>query len=187
MNTFEIVILAMALVFNSWISYLNAGIMLASKPVARKIYYTGTTFILQAVMDGVGIWIGYKLGSPEIKVNMMISFSILLIFGLRVLLAGIRIPLQENAFDYTDNKVVFLSALAEGITPLAIGIAIGLLSVHQYLDWMVIDVFLFTGIIAGLIVSKRLGSGSLKLRLGPISGLLLLAAAIKLMLNITGF
>lgn len=188
MNHFEIVILALALVFNSWTIYMNAGMMLSKELLLRKVYYAGIMFFFQFMMAGVGIWIGYnKLGSFEVKVNILISLCILLILGLKVLLTSIRTQVEEKAFDFTDNKVLSLAALAEGITPLVIGIAIGLITLQPYLHWMVIGSFLITAILAGLFLASRMGSAALKLRLGPVGGLLLLAAAIKLALNITGF
>ncbi len=187
MNTFEIIILALALVFNSWISYLNAGLVLAGGAFVRKFLYTGITFLVQFILAGVGIWVGYKVGSPELKVNMLISLSILFILGLKVLLSGIRQQAPEKVFDYNVTKVVFFAALAEGITPLIIGIAIGLLSIDPYLNWLLIGVFLIFGILAGQIIPVQMGIRSLKLRLGPVGGFLLLAAALKLILNLSGF
>lgn len=118
MNNFEIIILSLALVFNSWAIYLNAGIVLSQEPLLRKVYFTNIMFFFQFVMAGAGIWIGYKTGSIEVRVNMLISLSILLIFGLKVLLTGIKTQAEERAFDFTDNKVTMFAALAEGITSL---------------------------------------------------------------------
>jgi len=187
MNTFETVILALALVFNSWISYLNAGITLSGEPLLSKIKYAGIMSVLQFGMAGAGIWVGYKMGSFEMRTNMAISLSILLIFGLKVLLTGIKMSTQEKAFDYTDSQVTLLAALAEGITPLSVGIAIGILSLHPIMHWLLIGGFLFTGVLTGLILASGMGSASLKLRLGPIGGLLLIAAAIKMIISITGY
>lgn len=187
MNNFEIIILALALVFNSWSSYINAGIVLASEPAFRKFRYTSIMFILQFLLAGAGIWVGYKVGGIELRINMLISLSIMLIFGLKVLFTGIRIQTEEKAFDYTNNKVTAFAALAEGITPFIIGIAIGLLSVSVYLHWFLIGIFLLIGNIAGMFVASRKGINALKLRLAPIGGLLLLAASIKLALNVTNF
>jgi putative Mn2+ efflux pump MntP len=187
MNNFEILILALAIIFNSWTTYLNAGITLSKELIMRKVYYSGTMFFFQFIMAGVGIWVGNRVGSFEVRVNMLVSFSILLLSGLIALLAAIRTPVEEKTFDYSDNKVLLFSALAEGIAPLVIGTAIGLLSIHPYLHWIVIGIFLASGILMGLIIASRMSSRSLKLRLGPVSGLLLLAAAIKLILNVTTF
>lgn len=191
MNNFEIVILALALVFSSWNSYLNAGLVLVKEKVVRKLYFAAIMFLMQFILAGAGIWLGYKLGSPEIRVNILISLSIMLVFGLKVLLTAIRSQAQvkeeEEETDYTDNKVVFIAALTEGITPLFIGAAIGLLSTHPYLHWLLIGLFLISGIFSGQFLATSMGIKSLKFRFGAFGGLLLLAAAIKLALNIIRF
>ena len=187
MNNFEIVILALALVLNSWSTYINAGIILSGKPLIWKTKYSGIMFFVQYIMAGTGIWIGFRTGSLDLRVNMAISLSIMLVFGLKVLLAGIKTSTEEKAFDYTDSKVTFLAAMAEGITPLSIGIAIGLLSNFPYLQWLITGIVLLAGIVSGLIVSSRMGNTAFKLRFGPIGGLLLLAASIQMATKLIGF
>ncbi len=186
MNNFEIIILALSLVFSSWNSYLNAGLGLAEGPVVRKFSYSGIMFLMQFGIAGVGIWAGYKFCSPEMRINMMISFGIILMIGLIVLLSNIRPQTIEKEFDYFDKKAIFLSALAEGIIPLIIGVSIGILSTHPYLHWILTGLFLLSGILAAQILAVFMGLNSLKIRLGAIGGLLLLAVAIKLAMNVTG-
>jgi len=187
MNNFEIVIIALALVFSSWMSYLNAGVVLAGKTMLRKANYAGILFLVQFLMVGIGIWAGNKAGSDEARINMAISLSIMFIFGYKVLLEGIRVQADDKVINYTDLKSSFFAAIQEGITPLATGIAIGLLSVHPYIHWIVIGMFLLMGIVTALILAALRGTDSFKPRLGPFGGLLLLAAAIKLTISITGF
>jgi putative Mn2+ efflux pump MntP len=187
MNNFEIVILALALVFNSWATYLNAGTAFSKEIISQKVYYSGIMFFFQFVMAGVGIWAGCKIGSFEIRVNILVSFSILLISGLIVLLTSIRTTVDERTTEYTDNKVLLFAAIAEGIIPLITGTAIGILSLQPYLHWLVIGVFLAAGILMGHILANRKGTETSKPRFGSISGLLILAAAIKLILNLTSF
>jgi putative Mn2+ efflux pump MntP len=187
MNNFEIIILALALVFNSWAKYLNAGVALSKEPFLRKVHFAGIMFFFQFVMAGVGIWAGYKVCSFEVRVNMLISLSILLILGLTVLLAGITSRSEENPSDFTDNKVTLFTALAEGITPLFIGLSIGLLTTRPYLHWIVTGVFLIFGILLGLMLANRMGARSLKFRVENIAGFLLLAVAFKLIISLTGY
>jgi putative Mn2+ efflux pump MntP len=186
MNTFEIIILALALVCNSWITYLNAGILLKHEPLSRKAYYVGIMLLLQFFMAGAGIWIGYKVSSTEVQVNMLISLSILLFAGLKVLLLGILVPNPDKVFNFENNIVLLFAALAEGIFPLVVGLAIGLLTVQPCLHWFLVGVFLLTGIVAGLFQVRRLGANFL-FKVGAVGGLLFLAAAIKLALNLTRF
>ena len=187
MNNFEIIILALSLVFSSWNSYLNAGLGLAGGSVVHKLSYAGIMFLMQFGIAGVGIWGGYKFCSPEMRVNMMISFSIILIIGLVVLLSNIRPQTIEKEFDYTDKKAIFFSALAEGIIPLVIGVSIGILSTHPYLHWSLTGLVLLSGIIAAQILAVNMGIKLLKTRLGAVGALLFLGVAIKLAMNITGY
>lgn len=187
MNNFEIIILAIALVFSSWSTYMNAGNAFAAEPFIRKTQYTAIMFVIQFLMAGSGIWIGFKVSSAEVRVNMLISLSLMLIFGLKVLFTGIRTQTPEKSYNFTDHKDTLFAALTEGITPLFIGLSIGLLSVNPYFHWFLIEAFLFTGILAGFILDSRMKNNMLKLSLEPIGGLLLLAAAIKLTINLIGF
>ena len=86
MNNFEIILLAFALVFNSWIAYINAGIVLSGEALVRKVNYAGMMFLIQFIMLGAGIWIGYKTGSLEIRQKMLICLSMMFIFGIKDLL-----------------------------------------------------------------------------------------------------
>jgi len=187
MNNFEIIILALALAFNSWNAYVNAGLLLAKSPLSRRIYYSGITFLMQFVMAGTGIWAGNKTCSFEMRTNMMISLSLMLLVGLKMLLEGIRSQTQETPSTFTENKSTFFAALYEGIIPFIIGISIGLLSEHPYLHLLLIGLFLISGIIAGLVVAFRMGVNALKLKFNFIGGFLFIAAAIKLALTITRF
>jgi putative Mn2+ efflux pump MntP len=187
MNNFEITILALALVFNSWNSYLNAGIIMKADQLARKINFTGIMFLVQFIMAGAGIWLGFKLGSFEMRTNILISLSILLVTGLKVLLSGIRSQTDELTKELADTKTMFFSALLEGIIPLFIGIAIGFLSKSPYLHWFLIGLILLSGILAALLVASRKGPGALKNTFESVGGFLLLSIAIKLALNIIRF
>jgi hypothetical protein len=93
----------------------------------------------------------------------------------------------EKDFDYSDKKAAFLSTLTEGIYPLLIGAAMGILSIHPYLHWLLTGLILASGIIAAQILAYQIGNNSLQIKLGATGGLLLLAAAIKLALTISGF
>ena len=79
-------------------------------------------------MAGTGIWAGYKTASSEMRTNILISLSIMLVVGLKVLFTVIRAQSQETDHEYSENKRTFFAALLEGIVPLFIGISIGLLS-----------------------------------------------------------
>lgn len=187
MNTFEIAILAFALVLNSFSVYISAGISLRSEHQGRKALFGAVMFFVQFLMVGAGLWIGNRLGSYVVQTNMMISVCILIIFGLKVLLGNINSVSNRKTFDFSESSVILLTALAEGTTPLAIGISFGLVSQHPIMHWMATAIILLLGIISGMSFGLNLGKHSLKLRFGPIGGLLILSVAIKLIINMMGY
>jgi putative Mn2+ efflux pump MntP len=166
---------------------MGAGRVLVGDTFSRKLFFISVMFLMQSILAGAGLWIGFKMGSLAAQINMAISLSILLIFGLKVLFAGIKTQAEEKSYDYSNNNVVFFASMAEGITPLSIGIAIGLLTMKPYLHWAIIAGFLLTGIMTGMVSGLSMGEKLNKLRPGPIGGLLLIAAAIKLLVNLVGF
>ncbi len=188
MSTFKIVILALALVFSSWPAYILAGIRLAKEPLFRRINYSGIMLSVQFLLAGAGLYIGTKTGSFDQKVNMTISLVLILVIGLRVFLAGIKLPqAQDESSDPADAKVTFISAIVEGIASLAIGLAIGLLSVNPFLHWIVIGVFYLIGIVIAITMASMMGNRSLRFNLAPFGGFLFLAAALKIILTLTGY
>ena len=187
MNNFEIVILAMALVFNSWNAYVKAGLLLSKEPVVRRLYSSSITFLIEFSMAGTGIWIGFRTASAEMRTNILISLSIMLLVGLKVLFTVIRAQSQDPDPEYSVNKRTFFAALLEGIIPLFIGISIGLLSLQPYLHWLLIGLFLLLGIITGQVTAIVKKENALNFKVEFIAGFLFIAAAIKLALNITGF
>jgi len=187
MNNFEIVILALALVFNSWNSYVKAGLLLSKEPLVRKLYASGITFLMEFLMAGTGIWAGYKTASSEMRTNILISLSIMMVVGLKVLFTVIRAQSQENEMEYSENKRTFFAALLEGIIPLFIGISIGLLSVKPYMHWLLIGLFLLLGIVTGQVAAIQKKDNAYNFKVEYMAGFLFIAASIKLALNITGF
>ena len=187
MNNFEIVILALALVFNSWNAYVHAGLLLSKEKMVRRLYASGITFLMEFLMAGTGIWAGYKTASSEMRTNILISLSIMLVVGLKVLFTVIRAQSQETDHEYSENKRTFFAALLEGIVPLFIGISIGLLSLQPYLHWLLIGLFLLLGIITGQVAAIQKKDNAFNFKVEYMAGILFIAAAIKLALNSTGF
>lgn len=187
MSTFKILILVVALVFSLWPSYINAGIAFVKEPLFRKVKYIGTAFLVQFLMAGAGMYIASKIASFEQKVNIFISLSILLLVGLKLILAEIKIPNTVKSPDYTDSKTSYLQAISEGLYALAISISIALLSDQLLLHWAITGVFLLCGISIAFVFATKISDYFLKFRFNAIAGVLMLAVALKLFLTVIGY
>lgn len=186
LNTFELILLSVAIVLTFWINCLIAGFTLSVNKLQSKIIFILIYSFIHILMLGSGMWIGNRIGSTEVKSNVMMAIGILLIFGLKILFSSIKNNPQSRLFDYSDASVVSLSALGEGINTLGIGLAIGLLIEFIYMPWLYGGIVLLVGIISGVVIGSLLSNNALKLRTGPIGAIILVSAAIKLTLTLAG-
>jgi len=187
MNTFEIVILAIALVLSAMPVNTLAGYLLSSETFFGKLKFVGIMFVISFLMSGAGIWIGNKTSSDYQQTNMWISLGLLLSFGLKVFLSSLQSNTEDKSIDFTDNNVLLITALTEGIIPLGIGIAIGILSQTPLFHWIILGIILFLGVISGFLLGIAKGSIISKFRFGLTGGLLIIATAIKLIITLVGY
>ncbi len=185
-NSFEIVMLSLALVLALWINGLIAGSTLTSHKL-KSMSVFGAIFIgVQILMVGAGLWVGNRIGIPDIKANLMMAIGILLIFGLKILFTSVKNNPQNKIYDYSDASVVSLSAIGEGINTFGLGLVLGLLSESIFNPWLIFSLVLAIGLIVSLLLGSILKNDAIKLRLGPIGGLILIALAIKFAITLAG-
>jgi len=185
-NTFEIILLSVALILSLWISCVIAGSTLEAERLKHKSVF-GIIFIaVQILMIGAGMWIGNRISTPDVKPNLLMAIGLLLVFGLKIIFTSVKNNPKDKIFDYSDAGVIFLSAIGEGINTLGIGLAVGLLSSSLFFHWLLSSSVLASGLVLAILVGSALGNDALKLRLGPIGGLILLAAAIKFAITLAG-
>jgi putative Mn2+ efflux pump MntP len=187
MNSIQIAILALALALNSFMTYLTAGYVLRDESGIRKMRFGLIVLMSQILMSGTGLWLGVKIGILAANSNYYISLGILLIMGLKIVFDSIRTRPEDKAFDFSDTRVIVMLSIAEGITPLVIGIAIGLVAEYVLLPWIILAILQFLSILIGLIAGSRYGVASFRFRLGPVGGLIMLAAALKLLIDLIGY
>ena len=78
-------------------------------------------------------------------------------------------------------------SIAEGITPLIISITAGLTTEKNISSWFIFVIMQLIAIFTGLILGAKYEARSLRFRTGPIGGLIILAASLKLLIDLVGF
>ncbi len=187
MNSVQIAILSLALALNSFIAYLTAGVVMKDENVARKLRYSLVMLFTQAILAASGLWVGVRIGLLASNSNYYIATGMLVFMGLKILLDSIRIKPEDRTFDLSEMRTIIMLSLAEGIPPLIVCIAIGLTLESAVVPLFIVVLFQLLALISGLVLGTVYGSASLKLRTGPIGGLIMLAAAIKLIIDLIGF
>lgn len=179
MNTFQLILLALAVGFY----YLNTGIAGAySLTGSEKKNLTGfqTSMILFLLSSTfIGLLFGKALSRLSGDIVVYIAVAMLLIVGLKMLFDSLNSKITSKVFDFTDKRIVNLFALGESINMLLVATAIGLLVENTYLAVLIIGIPLILAIVSGPLLVQSMGKESLKLRLGPIGALIIIAAAIQ--------
>lgn len=187
MNAAQIFILSIALALNSFMAYAVAGVSLKKEKQSFMVIYSSIMLASLILLIGTGLWLGYRIGIMSGQNNYYISFGILLIMGLKVIFDSLRSKPEEKSYDLGETRNIVLLSIAEGITPLIISIAAGLTLEKIYPSWIIFCVWQILAIISGLFLGARFGKQIYRFRTGPIGGLILLAAALKLLIDFVGF
>lgn len=187
MNYFQISLIALGLALNLLTSSIAGGMALRESSAGRKFSFALSIIFFQAIAIGAGLILGNRLGMISESHNAVIALAILLIMGIKILLDSIRNKPETKLFDVNDNRILMMVSLAESFTPLIVSISVGLLVSDVIIPWILALFFQLLAVATGLIASETMGEQSYKLRLGPVGGFILLAAALKMIINVIGF
>lgn len=179
MNTFQLILLALAVGFY----YLNTGIAGGYSLIGSdKKHLFGfqislILFLLSATF--IGLLFGKALAALSGDMVVYIASGMLLVIGLKMLFDSLNNKITSKVFDFTDRKIVNLFALGESINMLLIATGIGLLAEHTFIAVLILGIPLILAIVSGPFLVQSMGKEALKLRLGPIGALIIIAAAIQ--------
>ena len=179
MNTFQLILLALALGFY----YLNTGIAGGyALSGSGKKYLLGfqtsmIIFLLSATF--IGLLFGNAIARLSGEMVIYIAVGMLLIMGLKMLFDSLNNKITSKIFDFSDRKIVNLFALGESINMLLIATGIGLLAENLLRTVLILGIPLILAIVSGPMLVQSMGKEALKLRLGPIGALIIIAAAIQ--------
>ncbi len=187
MNPIQIFILSLALALNSLITYIVAGYILKGERLIIKFRFAGIILLSQALLIGTGLWLGSRISVLALESNYYIAFGILLIMGLKIIFDSIRTRPEEKSFDVTIVRNVVMLSIAEGITPLIVSITAGLTTEKNISSWFILVIMQLIAVLTGMILGAKYEASSLRFRTGPIGGLIILAASLKLLIDLVGF
>jgi putative Mn2+ efflux pump MntP len=119
-----------------------------------------------------------------VKSGIYIAVSILFIFGIKMLFSHINEGLLSSFPDFRSFGISIRIALVEGVTPLCIGLAVGIVTLEPVYQLITIGKVLFTGVFLGVILGTRLSRHTLHLRFSSVGALFVLGIAIKMIINL---
>jgi putative Mn2+ efflux pump MntP len=187
MNLIQISILAFAVALNSFMSFYNSSISLHLTDFDKKLRTGFLVFLVQVVMLGAGLWLGIRVGILAENSNYYVSLGILLFISLKIILESLRNLAESDKSDLKEMRELFIFSFSEGIIPLLLGMSIGLAVDSLLQAWMILIAFQTAAIIAGFYLGSRHVKFKLKFKPEIVAGLIILAAALKLFISLTGY
>ena len=186
MNSIQIAILALGLALNSFMNFFFSGTSLKSIDFDQKLRIWTIIFISQVLMLGAGLWLGIRIGILAENSNFIISLCILLFIGLKIIFESIR-SRPENISILTEKRELIIFSLSEGILPLLLGIAVGMVVDVLMTAWIILIIFQTIALITGFYLSSGNNKITFGIKLEIIGGLILLAAALKMLISLIGY
>jgi manganese efflux pump family protein len=187
MNPIQISILGFAVALNSFMSYYTSGVSLNSTDFDQRLRTGFAIFLVQVVMLGSGLWLGIRVGILAENSNYYISLCILLFIGLKIIFESLRNLAEKDKSDLREMRELFIFSLSEGIISLLLGMSIGLAVDSLLQAWIILIVFQTIAIIIGFYLGSRKISFKLGFKLEIVAGLIILAAALKLLISLIGY
>jgi manganese efflux pump family protein len=187
MNSIQIAILAAGLALNSFVSFFHSGHSLTSADFDQKLRSGATLFIFQVLMSGAGLWLGIRIGILAVNSNYYISLGILMFVGLKIIFDSLRYRQENKRTDLLETRDLVVLSLSEGILPMLLGIAIGLDVDSVMIAWLILIGFQTVAIIAGFSIGLKKTTLSFGFRLEILAGLIILAAALKMLISLVGY
>jgi putative Mn2+ efflux pump MntP len=183
-NLFEILLISLALAFNTSGICFVAGYSLRKSDSGIVIRFLFLLVTTQIIFSFAGLLLGTAIGRVFPLATQWISLSLLMMMGLKILYESLQAKTEDLTFDHTELRMIFKISLAASIDPLIVSTGIGLLLPNLPNSIMLIGATFLLFCSAWLIIGKVRGAASLKMRLGLIGGLILLAAGLHLFIKL---
>jgi putative Mn2+ efflux pump MntP len=187
MNPFQTALISLALALNAFVAFHVAGDTLRKDGIRHVFKFGLVMLITQFFVSGIGLWLGMRISSISSNSNYYIAIGILLVLGLSILLDSLRIKTDDKTPDLKDMRVILTRSILEATPVLAVSTAVGLTVESAFPSWYILLVFQFLALVTGLFTGSKFGEKIRKIRTGPISGFIMLAAALKLLIDLIGY
>ena len=184
MNLFEIALISLALAFNTSGICIAAGLSLRKSDAGAMLSFLFLLVTIQLLFSFTGLLFGKVISGIFPSSTQWIALLLFILIGTKILYEWLQIRTEELSPDFTDMKVVLKMSLAAGIDPFIIFCGIGFLLPGLPETILVAGMTFLLFCSAWIIIGRSGGGASLKMRLIPVGGFILLAAGLHLFLKL---
>jgi putative Mn2+ efflux pump MntP len=183
-NLFEIALISLALAFITSGLCFAAGYSLRKSDAGLMLRFLFLLVTTQLIFSFTGLLLGTAISKVFPFAIQWIALSVLVVMGLKTLFESLQSKQEDLTYDAAELKVIIRLALAASFTPFIVSTGIGFLSPNLPGSILVIGATFLLFCSAWLIIGRVRGAASLKIHLGSIGGLILLAAGLHLLIKL---
>lgn len=157
MSILVLLLIAVGLAMDCFAVSLSCSI---AKPNINKtlIFKVAIVFaVFQSAMPVLGWFLGILFKPYMEKLDHWVSFSILLIIGLKMIGEALKKKPGDQCFDFTNNWILLSLAIATSIDAFIIGVSFAFLDVNILQAVLVIGVVTFILSLFGIQIGKKFG------------------------------
>lgn len=124
--------------------------------------------LFQALMPVLGWFLGIAFKKTMEMMDHWIAFSILFVIGLKMIIEAIKVNPDERKYNFNNNRVIIMLAIATTIDAFVVGISFGFLDTKIFLASLIIGVITFIFSYGGICLGKQ--NRLIKPRIAEVSG-----------------
>lgn len=180
MNTWEIVILALALAMDAFAVSVGAGATLQRVTPGHYFRLSFHFGLFQFLMPVAGWFAGRAIHDRIAAFDHWVAFALLLLIGIRMVAESRRAPDPASPADPSRGWTLVGLAVATSIDALAVGVSLAFLEVGIWHASVIIGVVAAVASVAGVRIGDALGRLIGK-RAELLGGLILIAIGLKIL------
>lgn len=184
MGVLELMLVSIGLAMDAFAVSVCKGLSM-KKMSWKKGIIVGLYFgIFQALMPGIGYFLGTTFETLVIQIDHWIAFVLLGFIGINMLKEAFAKD-SENYNDNVDFKTMSILALATSIDALAVGITFAFLQVNILLAISIIGILTFIITVIGVKIGNKFGD-KYERKAEVVGGLILIFMGIKILFEHIG-
>lgn len=157
MGIISIILIAVGLSMDAFAVSISNGIIL-KKVKIKDAFKIGIFFgVFQAVMPIIGWFAGIMFSDYIKNIDHWLAFVLLAFIGGNMIYESKTEKDEEQIKNPTDNKVIFLMAIATSIDALAVGVSFAMLDTYILLPAIIIGFITFFISFVGVFIGKKVG------------------------------
>lgn len=157
MNALELILISASLSMDAFAVSITEGIRMREFNMRYATKVSLLFGLFQALMPTIGFFAGAAFYKYIVHIDHWVAMGLLCFLGVRMIIEARKAAAQGECPDNSDDKTLFMLAIATSIDALAVGITFTIMKANIYIAAPVIGLITFCICFFGVALGKKLG------------------------------